>query len=298
MNEKTLISIIIPVFNEKESIPLLYKRLRNVIDSLNKKYEFEILFTNNCSTDSTLETIQKLRTEDPRIEVITFSRNFGHEVSIRAGIEHANGSLLITMDGDGEDPPELIKEFVKYWENGYEIVYGERSPGNLKFFRKLFYRITSLIADHDFILDMADFNLITSDVRDVIIQNRSTYPFTRTDVAYAGFKRKAIPYQRQNRLAGINTGSSSILKMAMYAMGGILSSSTFPLRLAAYIGFPLIIVDIILLMYRDLFVLVLINSVYVILFIIFISIYLARVYNDIMHRPMYIIDWRHSSIEQ
>ena len=297
MNKKKLISIVIPVFNEEETIPILYKRLRTVIETLSDKYRFEILFTNNCSTDSTLDILKKLREEDPNINVITFSRNFGHEASVKAGLECAKGSAIITMDFDGEDPPELISQLVDSWENGYDIVYGERSPGTLKYFRKAYYRVLKLLSDQDIILNYADLGLITRNVRDAMIQNRSTHVFNRAEIAYTGFKRKPIPYQREPR---VRKGGESynFYQIIKYAISGILSSSTLPLRLTAYVGFPLIILDLILLMFRDLFILTLINSIYMILFMISISIYLTRIHKDVIARPIYIIDWSNSTIEQ
>ena len=302
-NDRKLISIICPVFNEEESIPLFYDRLQTAINGLREKYNFELIFTNNHSTDRTLETILNLRKKDTDVQVLTLSRNFGYQASITAGLRHASGSAVIIIDADCEDPPEMIPKFISEWENNYDIVYGKREKRSefygMHLARKAFYRLNRLIADSEIILDMAEFSLMSAHVRDAILDNRSTYPFLRTEVAYTGFKRKAISYKRQPRIRGKT--NYNFVQMTKFAVGGILSSSTFPLRLAAYLCIPLILVNL-LLMFLDFWtgsknafrILVSLDCLYVVFFTASICIYLARIYKDGVQRPIYVIDWGNS----
>ncbi len=156
-------------------------------------------------------------------------------------LRYARADAITVIDVDCEDPPEMIPQFVKEWESGYDIVYGQRDRRmefiGMHLARKAFYRFNQLIADSDIALDMAEFFLISASVRDAILANHSTKPFLRSEVAYVGFRRKGIPYQRQQRVAGRT--HYNLLRALGFAIGGILSSSTFPLRLSAYL-FPLL----------------------------------------------------------
>lgn len=303
MTQKKLISTICPVYNEEEAVPLFYKRLMSAIESLRQEYDFELIFTNNASEDRTLEVIKDICLKDPTVHAITFSRNFGYQASILAGLRNARGIGIVVIDVDCEDPPEMIPRFIEEWEKGYDIVYGRRDkrPEHiaLQLARKVFYRITRLIADYDFILDMAEFSLFSSRVRDIILQNRSTFPFIRSELGFVGFKRLGIPYNRELRISGKT--HYNFIKMAQFAIGGILSSSTFPLRFAVYTGIPLVLINILFLFLKllkgakmDVQLLFLLDFSYAILVLVFISTYLARTYKDGVQRPLFIIDWENS----
>ncbi len=303
MDNRKLISIVCPVFNEELSIPLFYARLQEAVAELNQRYDIELLFTNNCSTDRTLQLIFELQARDPTISVLTMSRNFGYQASVMAGIRHASGDAIVVIDVDCEDPPEMIPEFVRDWECGFDIVYGERVKRSelylLHFIRRAFYRVNRLIGDSEIILDMAEFALIAARVRDVMLANDSTYPFLRTEAGYVGFNRKGIPYKRQPRSMG--TTHYNFIAMIKFAIGGILSSSTFPLRLAAYLALPLLILNVILLGFavfgdapKALPIMIGLNSSYVVGFIATICLYTARIYKNGIARPIYIIDWNKS----
>src|SRR3989338_5510938 len=153
------ITIICPVYNEEETIPIFYELTRNAISALRDKYQFEFIFTNNASEDGTLQRLGELHKNDPDIEFITLSRNFGYQGSILSGLANALGDAIIIIDVDCEDPPELIARFIKGWEDCYDIVYGRRDkrpePAIVQLARKAFYRLTRRIADYDFVLDMA-----------------------------------------------------------------------------------------------------------------------------------------------
>lgn len=300
-----LISIICPVYNEVGTIPLFYARLMAAIADLRDSYDFELIFTNNASEDSSLEAIKELRSKDSSVQVITLSRNFGYQSSVLAGLHQAKGDAIVIIDVDCEDPPEMIPRFIKEWENGYSIVYGKRDK-RPEFFlthlaRKAFYRITRLIADYEFILDMAEFSLFSTNVRDAILQNQSTYPFIRGEIGLVGFKRLGISYAREKRIHG--ESHYNYLGMARFALGGIFSVSTFPLRLAVYLGVPLVLINIFFaLIYipfgigQNIASIFLLDFSYLILIIALISVYLARIHKDGIKRPLFIIDWENTIV--
>jgi glycosyltransferase involved in cell wall biosynthesis len=303
VNGHNLISIICPVFNEEESIPLFYSNLQAALADLRARYDFELIFTNNRSQDRTLDVILELRHQDPAVQVLTFSRNFGYQASVMAGLRHAAGDAAVVIDVDCEDPPAMIPEFVEEWEKGFDIVYGERADrpesAVIKGMRKLFYRLNRLVSDSDIILDMAEFALISSRVRDLMLSNRSTFPFLRTETAFVGFERKGIAYKRHPRLRGKT--HYNFWSMTQFAIGGILSSSTFPLRVVTYTAVPLAIVNLILL-YLDLFrssekafhLLVALDFQFAIFCLTSLAIYLARTYKNAVARPIFIVDWKKS----
>ena len=306
-NSKKLISIICPVHNEEEAVPLFYERLMRVIDDLRQRYDFELIFTNNASEDRTLEIIKDLRTKDPSVQIITLSRNFGYQASLLAGLQNVAGAAIIIIDVDCEDPPEMIPDFIEAWEKGYDIVYGKRDKRPelliIQLARKAFYRTTRLIADYDFILYMAEFSLTSHRVRNEILKNRSTFPFIRAEIGFVGFKRLGLSYTREPRICG--ESHYNFVKMVQFAIGGMLSSSTFPLRLAAYAGIPLFLVNLLLILMQLLTwaeinhqTVLLLDFSYVILALIFISLYLARTYKDIIQKPIFIIDWENSALDR
>ena len=297
MNATPLISIVCPVFNEQACVPLFYDRLQEALQPLRGRYEMELIFTNNASTDNTLAEILKLRSGDPRIQVLTLSRNFGYQASVSTGLRHARGAAMVVIDVDCEDPPELIPAFVEGWEKGYDVVYGKRDR-RPEFFalhltRKAFYRVTRMIADSDFVLDMAEFSLITASVRDAILSQRSTLPFLRSEIAYVGFRRKGISYGRGPRAAGKT--NYNMTHITAFAITGILSSSTFPLRLSFY-AFPfLAVLNIALLGWGKFHALVTLDFLYIGFFFAVICIYLARIYKDVVGRPLSVVDWGRSA---
>lgn len=299
---KRLISVICPVLNEEASIGIFYERIQRVFASLCDRYEFELLFMNNCSTDRTLEILFSLCDRDPSVQVLTLSRNFGYQASVAAGLRYASGEAIAVIDVDCEDPPEMLAQFTQEWENGFDVVYGQRAERSefigMHLLRKAFYRLNRLIADSDIILDMAEFFLISASVREAILDNASTFPFLRSEVAYVGFKCKGIPYKRQPRAAG--KSHYNLLRTVKFGVAGILSSSTMPLRLSAYLFLPLAMVNAFVLLgsgaqiVRGFQVLVVVDFLFVAFFLAVISIYLARTYKNVVRRPLYVVDWRHS----
>jgi dolichol-phosphate mannosyltransferase len=301
MNRKPVVSIICPVYNEEQAIPFFYERLTSAVSPLSKRYEFELIFTNNRSTDGTLGVIRALHEKDPSVQVLTLSRNFGYQASVLAGITHAAGDAIVVIDVDCEDPPEMIPRFIAKWEEGYDIVYGRRAnrpePRLLVFMRKLFYRLLRLMADTDIVLDMAEFALVSSRVRDVMRDNKNSFPFLRAEIGYSGFSRYGITYDRQQR----TTGKSyyNLWGMLLFGVAGILSISTFPIRLAVY-ALPLVVLVNFILLFLDLAavsgsafkILVAVDLVYGITLLTTHGMYIARIYKNNIARPVFIIDWK------
>jgi glycosyltransferase involved in cell wall biosynthesis len=305
INRKPIVSIICPVYNEERAVPLFYDRLNKVVSPLLQQYEFELIFTNNSSTDGTLDIIRVLHEKDSSVEVLTLSRNFGYQASVLAGITHASGDAIIVIDVDCEDPPEMIPKFLAKWEEGYDIVYGRRAnrpePRPLVLARKLFYRLLRLMADTDIVLDMAEFALVSSRVRDVMRDNKNSFPFLRAEIGYSGFSRYGITYDRQQR----TTGKSyyNLRGMFLFAAAGILSVSTFPMRIAVYawplvalINIALLALDIAGLSSSAFRVLVTLDLLYGITLLTTHGLYLARIYKNNIARPVFIVDWKLSLI--
>jgi dolichol-phosphate mannosyltransferase len=298
-----LISIICPVYNEEVNIRMFYDRVEAALSPIGDGYEFEYIFTNNRSTDSTLELLSGLRQQDRRVQIITFSRNFGYQASVLAGLQYARGDASVVIDVDCEDPPEMIPGFIKQWEKGYDVVYGIRKKRQehllLQEARNLFYWLLNKMGDHETIMNMAEFALLTREVRQQILDNKSTFPFLRTEISYAGFSRIGIDYVRQARQHGKT--HYNFWGMAQFAIGGILSSSTFLLRLAAFIGLALLPLNLIVLfleltdaLNKAFELAVLIDLMYLIFFIATISIYTARIYKTVVQRPVYIVDRKYT----
>lgn len=300
MDSKPLISIVCPVYNEEQAVPIFYGRLKAAIAPLADKYDFELIFTNNRSTDGTLSVIRALREEDASVQVVTLSRNFGYQASVLAGISYSAGDATIVIDVDCEDPPEMIPGFVAKWEEGFDIVYGLRAnrpePRVLVWLRKLFYRTLRLMADTDIVLDMAEFALVSSRVRNVMRDNRNTYPFLRAEIGYSGFLRHGITYDREQRVTG--QSYYNLWGMVLFAAAGILSVSTFPIRIALY-ALPLVVFANAALLACDLIgapsscfkILVAMDLVYGITLLTTHGLYLARIYKNDIGRPVFIIDW-------
>jgi glycosyltransferase involved in cell wall biosynthesis len=228
-----LLTILCPVYNEERTVPLFFERIRPVLAKLSDRYSVDLVFLNNASTDGTMEEIEKVRQAWPATYVITTSRNVGYHASLECGLRNARGDLLVFIDVDCEDPPEMILEFAEKHEQGYDIVYGERvdreEPALLNSTRKLFYRLLYMVADEEIILDMAEFSMFTKEVRDAIVEENTSFPFLRASIGRVGFRRAAIPFKRRKRIGG--STHYNLLSMSIFAVAGILSASTLFLRL-------------------------------------------------------------------
>ncbi len=303
MKQRRRISIICPVHNEEASVEIFYSRVQTTIAPLRRSYDFEIIFVNDSSSDKTLEIIHALRQKDKSVQVITLARNFGYQAAVSAGMKFAHGDGVFTIDVDCEDPPELIPEFIAKWEQGYDVVYGLRAGRPeariIIEMRKLFYRSLKIMADSDIVLDMAEFSLISSHVRDLIVSNQNTFPFLRAEIGYVGFRRIGIKYDRQVRVGG--RSHYNFWRMAVFAGGGILTSSTFPMRAAFYFLPFFLLINIILLVLTVLWsstelfrILMTLDAAYGISLVTVYGLYIARIYKNSMARPVFVIDWNRS----
>jgi polyisoprenyl-phosphate glycosyltransferase len=304
---RKLVSIVCPVYNEEQSIPILYERLRKAIAEYRDRFDFELLFTNNASTDSSAEIVARIRAEDPSVQLLTLSRNFGYQASLQAGLTYAAGDAIVTIDADCEDPPEMIPEFLRRWEEGYDVVYGIRKdrqePWLIKQLRALFYHILSVSADMDIVLFMSEFSLLTAEVRRAILSNQTSFPFLRSEIGYAGFARFGIPYRRQKRVAGET--HYNLVSMTIFAVAGILTASTFLLRASLYV-FPFIALGNAGLIAWDMTrngstgvrLCVVFDLIYIIGLLNIFGLYLARIYKNGMRRPNFIVNRRASLLNR
>lgn len=300
------LTIICPVYNEGQVVPLFFARVKPVIDELSSRYRVDLLFLNNASTDGTYEVIEALRKEHSFVYVITLSANVGYQRSLECGLRNARGDVVAFIDVDCEDPPEMLLEFVRYYEQGYDLVYGERVDREeirpIKMLRKLFYQIVHRVADEDIILYMAEFSLITSEVRDAVVADQNSFPFIRSSIARVGFHRIGIPYKRHRRIAGET--HYNLLGMMIFAIAGILSSSTLPLRVPIYLlPFWLLLTAVLgatqIATGNPWFLLVNVLSACTYLggTVAFTALYVARTYKNGLGRPNYVIHRRYTHMQ-
>jgi dolichol-phosphate mannosyltransferase len=300
------VRVICPVHNEELSLRYFHERYSGVRDQLSGRYQLDLIFINNASTDGTLALIKSIREKDPTVQVISHARNFGYQASVLCGLTNVQGDAYVIIDADCEDPPEMIQAFIEKWESGYDLVYGQRRwrPENALIVaaRRFFYRLTNKIADSDFIVDMAEFSLFTRRVRDQVLSHRSTFPFVRSDLAYPGFRRFGIEYKREPRRFGKT--HYNFVRMAQFALGGILSASTWPLRAVAYIGLPTAAIDLVAAALDlagvnvGLAALAFLNLAFVAFSLAMLAIYIARITKDVTARPIFIVDTEMSELNQ
>lgn len=300
------ITVLCPVFNEQSVIPLFFARLIPVIGQLKPTYDVDVVFLNNASTDGTYEAIQTLRRGYDFVYVITLSRNVGYQCSLECGLRNAKADIIFFIDVDCEDPPEMLLEFVKQHELGYDLVYGERVDREeikaLKMLRTLFYQFVYRVADEEIILYMAEFSLFTAEVRDAMVKDNNSFPFIRSSIARVGFRRVGIPYKRHRRIAGET--HYNFFRMTVFAVAGILSASTLPLRLPIYLlPFWLVLTGILgagqILTSNSWFLLVnvLAACTYIGATIAFTSLYVARAYKNGLARPNFVIHRRYTHMQ-
>ena len=222
------ISIIIPAYNEEESLPFLYDKLNELMDHM-KQYEFEILFVNDGSKDKTIELIKEYREKDPRYCYVDFARNFGKEIAMIAGLDYATGDCAIFMDADLQDPPELIPELVKYWEEGYDDVYARRRSRDgetflKKFTSKMYYRVLQKMTKIEIQKDTGDFRLLDRRCINALKKLRESQRNTKSMFSWIGYKKKEVLYDRDARVAGKTKWN--YMKLIDLAIDGITSFTT------------------------------------------------------------------------
>ncbi|HNW51104.1 MAG TPA: glycosyltransferase family 2 protein [Prolixibacteraceae bacterium] len=230
------ISIVVPCFNESDGIREFYKVITSVIEN---KYNYEIILVDDGSKDHTLKIIQELAQEDNHIKYISFSRNFGHQNAVKAGLDHASGDAVISLDADLQHPPQLIPQLIDKWQEGYEVVYTIREEHESislmkKMTSRFFYKISNSLSETKVEPGAADFRLLDRKVVDAIKQMPENYLFLRGLIAWVGFKQYAIKYKANERFAG--ESKYTFKKMVKFASTGITSFSTKPLKISIYLG--------------------------------------------------------------
>ncbi len=298
-------SLVVPVWNEEKIIPELYRRVVQVMDSTGEPWE--MICVNDGSRDRSLAMLTQLHEQDPRVKVIDFSRNFGHQIAITAGADFAEGEAVVVIDSDLQDPPEVIPRFIEKWREGYEVVYGQRThrEGETWFkltTAKLFYRLLKRITDVEIPVDTGDFRLMDRRVVLAMRQLREQHRFMRGLSSWVGFKQIGVEYERAERFAGET--KYPLGKMVRLANTAITNFSYLPLQLATYMGFGLAVISlvsmlvaIILRLSGSSFFLGQATTLVSVLFLGGIQLivlgiigeYLGRIYDEVKGRPLYIV---------
>ena len=303
---KRTLTIISPCFNEAAILPVFWNLLCPIVDELDTKTDVGILFVNNGSTDNSLEVLNSLSENDSRVKFITLSRNFGYQGALDAGVRNSNSDLYCVIDADGEDPPELILEFLQAIDNGSDIAFGVRKlrqePSYRSALRKMFYRIVGLISDDPFRLDTGEFSMFTNELKQAALSENNSFPFLRASLSRVGYVSTGVPHDRRMRLGG--QSSLKAIGMVNFAVGGLLSSSTFPLRLALYLlPFHIFLMaglgltSLIARSVSPLIVALYIANILMMIQFAFVSVYLARTYKNGLQRPSSFVVDRLSSKE-
>jgi dolichol-phosphate mannosyltransferase len=235
--KKPFLSIVVPVFNEESVIERFYSELKNTLDKLSETYE--ILFIDDGSTDATFKKLQQLNSKDPHIYCVSFSRNFGHQIAIYAGLKYANGEVVISMDGDLQHPPGIIPLMLEKYREGFDIVNTKREKDGTAFSKKhffsgLYYKIINLLSDVKIEPDSADFRLMNRKTINAFLEFNERDRFTRGLVSWMGFKQTVIGYVEPDRVAG--TTKFGFVRMLRFALNGLTSFSSKPLRFSFYFG--------------------------------------------------------------
>ncbi|MEH7121442.1 glycosyltransferase family 2 protein [Neobacillus vireti] len=305
MNPSIQYSIVVPVYNEEAVIYETYRRLTEVMRSTGESYE--LLFVNDGSRDQTADIIKGFSEKDPSVILLDFSRNFGHQIAITAGMDYSRGKAVVVIDADMQDPPELILKMIEKWKQGYDVVYAKRTKRKgetvfKKYTAKLFYRFLRSMTDVDIPLDTGDFRLLDRRVCDQMNNLQEKNRFVRGLVSWVGFKQIAVEYERDERLAG--ESKYPLKKMLKLSMDGITSFSYKPLKLAGFAGAALSVIGFIYLfvvLYMKLFTdatitgwssLIVIQLLFngIILFILgIVGEYIGRIYDESKQRPLYIV---------
>lgn len=233
-----LVSLIVPCFNEEEVVTETHRRLAALADS-QRSYRFEFLFVDDGSRDSTLTLLRGITKADSRTRVVAFSRNFGHQLAVTAGLDEARGDAVVVLDADLQDPPEVVAEMLTKWQEGWQVVYGVRAERAGESHFKLwtahmFYRVLNYLSDTPIPLDAGDFRLMDRTVVEVLRNMPERDRFVRGMVSWVGFRQLALPYRRAARFAG--TTKYPLRRMLRFASNGIMSFSMRPLKLAMDIG--------------------------------------------------------------
>lgn len=305
--KKKLITILVPAYNEQEVLHLLYDRLVKLMNE-NTGYDFEILLVNDGSKDKTFEIMQELREKDKRFCYLNLSRNFGKETAMIAGLDYCKGDAVVIIDADLQDPPELIPEMIKYWEEGYDDVYAKRKSREgetwlKKFTSKMYYKVLQCFTRIEIQKDTGDFRLLDRRCVEALKSMRENQRYTKGLFSIIGYNKKEILYDRDPRAAGQTKWNYG--KLIDLSIDGITSFTTSPLRWAAILGIMISGVAFIYMIYiiiktlatgidvpgyASLMVVILFLGGIQLIFLGIIGEYLGRTFNESKHRPLYFIE--------
>jgi dolichol-phosphate mannosyltransferase len=237
MGPRPTLSLVIPIYNEEETLPELHSRLTSFLASIGETWE--VVFVNDGSKDRSADMLRELAAEVPQYRVITFGRNFGHQIAITAGMDYAQGDAVVVMDADLQDPPEVVVDMIAKWREGFDVVYGVRSKRlGETFFKKItakiFYRLLRSMLGFEIPVDSGDFRLMSRQVVLTLRSLRERHRFVRGMVSWVGFRQTKVVYERQGRFAGETKYPFS--KMLRFAIDGVTSFSIVPVRLATGLG--------------------------------------------------------------
>jgi dolichol-phosphate mannosyltransferase len=300
--ELRLLSVVAPMFDEEETVDAFYERTRAALGSL----PFELVLVDDASRDGTPALLDRLAESDPRVRVLHLSRNFGHQAAITAGLEHAHGDVVVMIDGDLQDPPELIPTMLDRWRGGADVVYGVRESraGETRFkltSARWFYRLFGRVTGLELRENSGDFRLLDRRALDAILSMRERNRFLRGMTVWIGFTQTAVPYRRDARYAGAT--KYTLRRMLRFSLDAISSFSSLPLQAAtllgfvfsgvAFLGLPLVVVARIAGIYTAgvptvLFVILLLGGIQLITVGI-IGEYVGRIYEEVKARPLYIV---------
>lgn len=301
------ISIIIPAYNEEEALPALMERITKFADDT-KDYDFEFLFVNDGSKDRTIELIKEYREKDKRFCYVDFARNFGKETAMKAGIDYATGDAVVFLDADLQDPPEIIIEMIKYWEEGYDDVYAQRKSRKgetwmKKFTSKMYYKVLQDLTNVPIQKDTGDFRLLDRRCVNALKVMKESQRNSKSMFSWIGYKKKAIFYDRDPRVAGKTKWNYS--KLINLAIDGITSFTTSPLRISTFIAIPTFLVLFVYFVYviaksfivhqpiqafqATILLILFFSGIQIMLFGI-VGEYLGRIFNETKNRPLYLVN--------
>jgi len=300
-----VLSIVVPCYNEEAVIAEFHRRV--VASLAGIESDLEIIYTDDGSRDQTANILRELQQKDRRVRVVSLSRNFGHQLAVTAGLEHARGDAVVIIDADLQDPPEVIPEMIERWRDGYQVVYGlrVRRAGETTFKRwsaKLFYRLLNRLSEIEIPPDVGDFRLLDRQIVDVLLAMPERDRFLRGMISWVGFKQVAVIYDREPRRAG--TSKYPLMKMLGFALDSVISFSFAPLRLAIWVGFGAIaasfagiIYALIIRLYTtewvrgwaSIFTAILFLGGIQLITLGIVGEYVGRIYAEVKMRPLYVV---------
>ena len=302
------ISVVIPMYYEEEVANECYNRMKKNLNGLSQ-YDYEIIFVNDGSKDKTLEILQDIAKQDKKVKIVSFSRNFGHQAAVTAGLKYITGDCGIIIDADMQDPPEVIKDMIKLWEEGNEVIYAKRKKREGEtafklFTATMFYKVLNGLSEVEIPKDTGDFRLADRKVIDVINSLPEHNKFLRGLFSWVGFKQVPFEYERKERFAGET--KYPLKKMLKLATDGIIGFSTKPLKIIGGIGFISVVISVLILIYAllncifswDVIAKGWTSIMFSMTFLIGIQLmsiwlvaeYISRIYDEAKGRPQYIID--------